>query len=40
MTRASILSCLSLLAAASFALCANRLSAAEPDGLAALRDTA
>jgi beta-N-acetylhexosaminidase len=40
MTRASILSCLSLLAAASFALCANRLSAAEPDGLAALREMA
>ena len=40
MTRASILSCLSLLAAASFALCANGLSAAEPDGLAALREMA
>ena len=40
MTRASTLSCLSLLAAASFALCANRLSAAEPDGLAALREMA
>ena len=40
MTRASILSCLSLLAAASFALCANRLSAAEPDGLATLREMA
>ena len=40
MTRASILSCLSLLAAAIFALCANGLSAAEPDGLAALREMA
>ena len=40
MTRASILSCLSLLAAANFALCANGLSAAEPDGLAALREMA
>ena len=40
MTRASILSCLSLLAAANFALCANGLSAAEPDALAALREMA
>ena len=40
MTRASILSCLSLLAAVIFALCANGLSAAEPDGLAALRELA
>ncbi|HEU0016771.1 MAG TPA: glycoside hydrolase family 3 N-terminal domain-containing protein [Methyloceanibacter sp.] len=40
MTRASILSCLSLLAAANFALCANGLSAAEPDGLATLREMA
>ena len=40
MTRASILSCLSLLAAANFALCANGLNAAEPDGLAALREMA
>jgi beta-N-acetylhexosaminidase len=40
MTRGSILSCLSLFAAANFALCANGLSAAEPDGLAALREMA
>ena len=38
MTRASILSCLSPLAAASFALGAHVSSAAEPDGLAALRE--
>jgi beta-N-acetylhexosaminidase len=37
MTRASILSCLRLFAALSFALSANGLSAAEPDGLASLR---
>jgi beta-N-acetylhexosaminidase len=37
MTRASLLSCLSLLVAANFALCANGLSAAELNGLAALR---
>ena len=40
MTRASILSCLSLLAAASFAPCANGLRAAERDGLAALPEMA
>jgi beta-N-acetylhexosaminidase len=40
MTRPSILSCLRLFAALSFALSANGLSAAEPDGLASLRATA
>ena len=40
MTRASILSCLSLLAAASFAPCATGLRAAERDGLAALPEMA
>jgi beta-N-acetylhexosaminidase len=40
MTRISIRSSLALLAAAGFALCANGLCAAEPDGLAALRGMA
>jgi beta-N-acetylhexosaminidase len=40
MTRISIRSSLALLAAAGFALCANGLCAAEPDGLAALREMA